>query len=159
MLTESIPETADFSQARFLEFGWGDAEYYPAEKPSIGMGLRAVFVPTETVLHIAAMRVTPDLRYPESEVIPLSISPSGRERLIGFISRTFRRNGDIRTHPVSPGLHSNSHFYPAKGEFHMFNTCNTWTARALRHAGIDIHTEKAHSAEELMGQLRTIGNQ
>jgi hypothetical protein len=25
-----IPEIADFPQARFFEFGWGDAEFYPA---------------------------------------------------------------------------------------------------------------------------------
>ena len=38
-----IPEVEDFPHARFLEFGWGDGEYYPAKDPTIAMTLRAAW--------------------------------------------------------------------------------------------------------------------
>ena len=39
--TGAVPEAADFPDAPYLEFGWGDAEYYPAPRPTLGMALRA----------------------------------------------------------------------------------------------------------------------
>ena len=38
---DRLPETLDFPEARFLEFGWGDAVYYPAKQPTFGMSLQA----------------------------------------------------------------------------------------------------------------------
>ena len=37
---DRLPETVDFPEARFLEFGWGDAVYYPAKQPTFGMAYR-----------------------------------------------------------------------------------------------------------------------
>jgi hypothetical protein len=34
LLGGAIPETADFRDAVYFEFGWGDAEYYPASYPA-----------------------------------------------------------------------------------------------------------------------------
>ena len=44
--TGAIPEAGDFSDAAFLEFGWGDRIYYPAEEKTVGMTLTAALVPT-----------------------------------------------------------------------------------------------------------------
>ena len=54
-----IPEAGDFPNARYLEFGWGDAEYYPAKQATIGMTLRAALVPTPSVLHLAGLSAAP----------------------------------------------------------------------------------------------------
>ena len=45
-----IPEAADFPEAAFLEFGWGDREYYPSPRPTMGMALAAALTPTPAVL-------------------------------------------------------------------------------------------------------------
>lgn len=37
--TGLLPEAADFPAARYLEFGWGDREYYPAKDPTAAMAL------------------------------------------------------------------------------------------------------------------------
>ena len=41
---DRLPETMDFPAADFLEFGWGDAVYYPAKQPTFGMSLQAALV-------------------------------------------------------------------------------------------------------------------
>ena len=55
--TGLLPEARDFRGARFLEFGWGDRVYYPAEEKTIGMTLAAALAPTPAVMHMAGSRL------------------------------------------------------------------------------------------------------
>ena len=151
-----IPEAADFPDARFLEFGWGDAEYYPAKDATVGMALSAALFPTPTVVHVAGLAVEPTRRYPNAEVVPISIDAQGLGRLVVFIDATFARGGGPRAAVTGPGLYAASLFYPAVGRFHLFNTCNTWTARALAAAGFDVSASGTSRAEALMQQVRAL---
>ncbi|MDP6343627.1 MAG: DUF2459 domain-containing protein, partial [Alphaproteobacteria bacterium] len=49
-----------------------------------------------------------------------------------------------------------SRFYEGAGEYHLLNTCNTWTARALRQAGLAVDPGNAVTADDLMAQLRPL---
>lgn len=155
----SIPEAADFPEARFLEFGWGDAEYYPAEHQTIGMTLRAVLLPTPAVVHVAGLTTTPVVLYPDAEVVSLSIRGRRLEHLVKFIDASFDRGERERVAASGPGLYTYSKFYPALGKFHLFNTCNTWSARALAFSGFKVRESGAQSADELMHQVRPLGRQ
>lgn len=157
LIPPKIPEADDFPDAQFLEFGWGDAEFYPAEESTIGMTLSAALIPTEAVLHVSELKVSPVIRYPNDEVIPLLISTTRLQRLVEFIDFSFNRGDEERAKPTGPGLHAGSFFYPAKGRFHLFNTCNTWSARALVSAGFSIREKDTKSAEDLMRQVRLLG--
>ncbi|MDP6788337.1 MAG: DUF2459 domain-containing protein [Rhodospirillales bacterium] len=151
-----VPEAADFPDARFVEFGWGDAEYYPAKDPGIGMALAAALAPTPSVVHMAGYALAPARRYPTAEVLALELDGAGFGRLVAFIDAAFDRGGQGRVASSGPGLYSDSLFYPALGEFHLFNTCNTWSARALAAAGLALDVKGTHSVEELMEQLRPL---
>jgi len=52
------------------------------------------------------------------------------------------------------GRGAGDRFYPARGEFHLRNTCNTWTARVLASAGADIDPEGVVTADTLMRRAR-----
>jgi hypothetical protein len=39
---------------------------------------------------------------------------------------------------IRPGLERYSFFYPARGNFHILNNCNSWIARALKTAGFSV---------------------
>ena len=151
-----IPEAADFPQARFLEFGWGDAEYYPAGRVTLGMTLRAALVPTSSVVHVVGLPVAPARRYPKAEVVALSLDAAGLGRLVDFIDASFERGGQARATATGPGLYPTSRFYPAVGSYHLFNTSNTWTARALAAAGFDVAERGTIRAEDLMRQVRPL---
>lgn len=152
----SILESKDFPQALYLEFGWGDAEYYPAATPTIGMTLRAGFLPTRAVVHIAALRREPSGVYPAAEVIALALDAEALQHLIAYIDESFDRAGAARAKASGPGLYPDSRFYPARGRFHLANTCNTWTARALVAAGLSVDETEAVRAEGLMSQVRSM---
>lgn len=152
----AITEAADFPDATYLSFGWGDAEYYPARQPTFDMTLRAILEPTPAVLHLAGLRSHPSDVFPKDEVVALRISADGLRNLISYLDGTFARNGASRARSIAPGLYAFSRFYRANGEFHLFNTCNTWTARGLEAAGWPIQVAGTIAAEELMTQVRQL---
>ena len=131
----TLPEAADFPDAAYLGLGWGDAEYYLARQPTFDMTLRAALGPTPAVVHLAGLRSHPSNVFPKDEVVALRISADKFRNLIGYLDGSFARDGAKRASSIAPGLHAFSHFYRANGKFHLFNTCNTWTARGLQAAG------------------------
>ena len=153
---DRLPETADFPEARFFEFGWGDAVFYPAKQVTLGKTLRAALIPTPAIVHVVGLRAEPARSFPKAEVVSLPIDDVNFGHLVDFIDASFERSGAARAVATGPGLYATSRFYTAKGSFHLFNTCNTWTARALAVAGFDISASGTTSAETLMQQVRAL---
>ena len=120
-----IPEIADFPRARYLEFSWGDAEFFPADQETLAVALRAAILPTAAVMHVVPLRNTPAERYPSAEIDQFSITLKGFARLIQYLGSSFERRGADRSAVVAPGLNSESLFYSATGRFHLGNTCNS----------------------------------
>ena len=66
LLGGAIPETADFRDAAYFEFGWGDAEYYPASHPTFDMALNAA-LPGPAVVHVMGLPGHPAELFPAAE--------------------------------------------------------------------------------------------
>lgn len=154
---EAIPETADFPEATWFEFGWGDAVYYPASDPGVRDALAAAF-PGRAVVHLAGLPDHPEVVFPQAERIELVLSDEAFAALAAYLAGSFDRGDTVRAPIVADGLYAFSRFYPATGRFHLFNTCNTWTARALEAAGIRIDPVGVVTAGELMSRLRSALN-
>ena len=150
----ALPEAADFPDTKYLEFGWGDRVYYPAKEKTLGMTLAAALAPTPAVMHMAGRATAPTGRSGGQEVVPVALTETGFRYLVGAIAATFERPSGGRAESVSRGLYPGSRFYHAHGEFHLFNTCNTWTARMLRAGGVAISPSGIVTADGLMARLR-----
>lgn len=148
------PEAGDFPQAEYLEVGWGDRDYYQHPDPGLWLTLKAALVPTPSVLHVVGLRGSAAGSFPASEVVELRLARAGVERLVRHIDHAHARTGTPRAAPLGPGLYGDSRFYPARESFHLFNTCNVWTARALRAAGLPF--TPAVTAEGVMAQARAL---
>lgn len=153
LATGLLPEAEDFPEAAFLEFGWGDREYYQSPEAGIGTTLRAALIPTPSVMHVAGWTRLPEPR-PDRPVVEVGLTEAGFRRMIAAVAATFERPEAGRARPVAPGLYPQSHFYDARGSFHLFNTCNTWTGRMLRAGGVDLSPAGVITAGELMERLR-----
>ena len=151
--TGVIPELEDFSGAAFLEFGWGDRTYYPSNKKTLGMTLNAALVSTPAVMHVAGYQASPiaDTGY---EVIPVGLTEEGFRRLAKTLGAEFERPVGGRARAISRGLYPHSFFYRAHGDFHLFNTCNTWTARVLSASGVALSPSGIVTADKLVTRLR-----
>jgi uncharacterized protein (TIGR02117 family) len=152
----AIPVAPDFPRVLFLGFGWGDAAYFPKRDPGFLTLVSAALQPTPSVLHVTGLSVHPRDAYREDEVIGVKLTASGFRDLLGFLNGAFVQKIRARPTPVSPGLHPFSKFYRAKGEFHLFNNCNSWTARGLAAAGLPIEADTIFRAEGLMSVVRKL---
>ncbi len=151
-----IPEVADFPAASWLEFGWGDAEYYPNPRATAGLALFAAF-PGPAVLHVSGLAAHPAQVFPSVEVFTLALLPDQHDRLVAALAASFARAGAPRAAPLpTPGLYPFSRFYPATGRFHAFNTCNTWTAGILAAAGLSISASGVQTASDLTDRVRAL---
>ena len=150
------PESRDFPQADYLEVGWGDRDYYYGRNQSWGAALRAALgSDNPSVLHIAGVRGSLTDNFPASEIIEVRLSRNGFERLVRYIHDAYDRAGAPVAAPLGPGLYADSRFYPARETFNLFRTCNVWTARGLRGAGLPV--EDSITKDGLMSQAREIG--
>lgn len=151
------PAAVDFPDADYLEVGWGDMDYYQAPDPHLGIILKAALLPTASVLHIVAFSgPTPDY-FPASEIIRIEVPAAGFEHLVRTVAASFARDEAGRVKPLGPGLYGNSRFYLSRETYHLFNTCNVWTARALRAADLPISPARTISVESLLSQARKFG--
>ncbi len=154
VVTNALPEVADFPDAAFLKFGWGDRTYYPAKEKTFEMTFFALLTPTSAIMHITALQAPPKDDGSGLKVIPVKLTESGFQRFVKGLAAEFERPPDGRAKSVSLGLYPNSYFYHAHGEFHLFNTCNTWTARMLLLGGVALSSSGIITADDLMTRLR-----
>ena len=155
-LRRNLPEVAGFPGAAFLEIGWGDETFYRAKETSAAMALEAAFSPGPAVVHVFGFSQPVAFTFPDADILTLSIEEPGYIRLLRHIHKSFGRNGDGSGRTMGPGLHGaeTSRFYAGTGRFHLFNTCNTWTAEAIAAAGLAIEPQGIITAGGLMNAAR-----
>jgi uncharacterized protein (TIGR02117 family) len=148
-----IPEIADFPHARFFEFGWGDAEFYPAREAGAWLALRAAF-PGPAVMHVSGLPDHPARIWPNVTILSFAVNAEALRRLLDFLRNSFDRAGAGRAVVSARGIYPFSLFYPATGRFHLFNTCNSWTAQALTAMGLGASLGGVNTAEDLVARIR-----
>lgn len=148
------PESRDFPQPEYLEIGWGNRDYYYGRNQGVWGTLNALRA-SPSVLHVAGFSGPPAGYFRANEIVELAIPVDGIERLVRYIHDAFERTDAQPAPPLGPGLYGESRFYPGWESFHLFRTCNVWTARALRIAGLPIRD--SITMEGLIAQARGIG--
>lgn len=114
----------------WMVFGWGDRDFYlntaswtqlnplRAARALVGAGPTVVHVS-----HVPEPRTGPRLR-------ALTLRPEEYARLVSYVRATFAGGQPVR------GYGTRDAFYPARGGYSAIVTCNEWTGRALREAGM-----------------------
>lgn len=150
---ELLSEKRDFPTAAYLEIGWGDAGFYQADAITSSIALKAVFLPTPSVVHVVGFSTAPEDYFAASDVLRFEISEAGLERLLQALDASIAHNetGAVKR---SKGLYGESRFYAGRGNYSALHTCNHWAADMLTRAGIPITPWYAATSGTLMWQLR-----
>jgi uncharacterized protein (TIGR02117 family) len=149
-----LPELYErFGNSPYLEFGWGDKRYYEADEITSGLTLQAIFWPTESVVHAVAIPERPDIHFTDSELETLCLDSRQYSLLIGFIENSFYKDNDGNIIKSKNDSDGNSQFYKGEGHYYSMNTCNNWTARGLKSAGLNISPTFKQTAGSIMGYL------
>ncbi|TPL65961.1 TIGR02117 family protein [Mesorhizobium sp. B2-3-15] len=127
---------SDAPEVRYLVFGWGGRAFY-LETPTWSQlkALPAIKALTldASVMHVAVAGNIPE---PHPDVAGFDVSEDRFAALLDFIEASFQEgpNGPII---IDNAAYSNfDRFFEANGRFNALIGCNTWTAAALRTAGL-----------------------
>ena len=143
-----------FGEIPYIEFGWGDNDYYQAKEITTGLTLNAILWPTDSVIHAVAVPEKADKFFATSIVEPLCLSGREYSSLLRFISESFYKDEHGEIVGLTGGIYGNSQFYKGVGDFYFMNTCNKWTAKGLKSAGMDISPALKLTADSVMDYVK-----
>lgn len=128
------PLLATFAAARYLEFGWGDADFYQADKPTAFMAIAAVLWPSSTVMEVVPLQAVPVPGSADFEAIAVHVTDAELNAIASSIDASFVQpiSATGKTYRTAGG---DARFFHARGKFHLFRMCNRWTADILQRAG------------------------
>jgi len=136
-----IAVTQRFAAFEWIEFGWGDREFYRSV-PTVGdvsllVALRALFWPgNTTVLHVVGLAGDPAQIFTGAELVRIPLSRNGFDQMLQQLDATFVPPLGGALPDLGRGLNGPSLFYPANGTFSVFKVCNHWIADLLGAAGL-----------------------
>jgi uncharacterized protein (TIGR02117 family) len=142
----------DFPSARYLVFGWGARGYYMAQNPGVGDLLRAT-TPGPAVMLVIPLQISPEMFFGASNVFVLPAPPDGIRRLSQFMWDNLDKDETGAPNGIGVGPYPQSVFYISTGTYNLGHTCNTWTAEALRAAGLPVSAAGVVFAGQVLDQL------
>jgi uncharacterized protein (TIGR02117 family) len=121
----------------YVAFGWGNREFF-LEVPTwddltLGLALRAVFLPSATAMHVSAFYGAP---YEDDDVHLLRLTPERYADLVAFLDGGFELDDRGRPNLIEhAGYAQNDRFFIGRGSYSLFRTCNVWTNDAVKAMG------------------------
>lgn len=131
------PKQHNYSNAAYLEIGWGDADYFPNEGFNPWYALKAVFWPTSSVLQIKPIYGKVEAFYSNTDVAKIEISREQLQRLKNYLIGEFELDDNKKIIPATAGP-STSYFFKGSSYYYFPKNSNVWVARALKKAGFSI---------------------
>lgn len=122
--------------AEFVAIGWGDREFFLHTPTWADLTVRRAFGAllggNRALLHVQWLRRPA----PSDSLRRLPLSPAQYAALVRHVREALPEG---RATPVpGAGYGEDDAFYEALGGYNLFETCNTWTGRALRRAGVPV---------------------
>lgn len=120
----------------YVAFGWGDRAFY-LETPQwrdlkLTTAWNAISGQSATVIHATYL---PPLRA-SANSIAITVSREEYQALAASIRASFQQDDDGRARAIGRAYGDNDAFYAARGSYSLFATCNSWTNRQLKAAGL-----------------------
>lgn len=135
-LPDSIwPEGYDYSQAAYLEIGWGDRDFYQDLGFNLWYAIKAALWPTASVLHVNPLPGNVENYYYNTEAVRLQVTRKELEALTQYLLKHFDFNEEGKLIPLQPGIYDDSQFFAGRTSYYFPKNSNVWTAQSLRRTG------------------------
>jgi uncharacterized protein (TIGR02117 family) len=143
------PLLATFAEARYLEFGWGDADFYQADEPTASMGMSAVLWPSATVMEVVPLQTAPLAGAGDFEAVAVHVTNAELQAIVSSLDASFVQpiNPTGKTYRTAGG---DARFFHARGKFHLFRMCNRWTSELLQRAGCAVSPRLTMTAGQVI---------
>jgi hypothetical protein len=152
-LREDIEELSKYP---FVEFGWGDTEFYMSSGYSVWKGLKAAVLSSGTSAHVAGFDEKDAKEYLDGlAIIELRLTAEGLDGLADFVAKHLQYGENGKPIAAGEALYGKGHFYLVEGDTSVFHTCNSWAADALKAARCDLKGSFRRSST-LLAALRKL---
>lgn len=129
---------ADVRDYKYVAVGWGNRRFF-VETPrwadlKISAVFGALFWPSESVVHVEYLYDV----LPGANMREVYLTREQYMVLADFVAASIGKT-DSEEHavPATTVTYNNfDRFYTSPGKYHLFNTCNQWTGRGLKRAGV-----------------------
>lgn len=144
----ALPPEDPARATAFEEWGYAQRAWYLEGRQGVLDAVGALLWPSEGVVEVArAGRLWADRTpQPPAEVFAFRLGEDGQRRLRAHLAASVAAPEPVATL-------GSSRFYRARREYHLFNTCHPWAARALRAAGLPLSPGAALTRSLLSWQL------
>ncbi len=154
------PLAAEFPGARTLLVGFGDRSFVQSRgRRWLGDWLLAL-LPGEGAMLVTGLSVAPDQAFAARDVVTLALTDMQWAGLQRFVRASFSPPAGVPAR-LAEGPYEGSRFYASARTYDLLDTCNTWTAEALRAAGQDVPVDFSlfsgqvmHAAAGIQGTLK-----
>lgn len=139
VVLKNIPALEEHLQdCPWVRFGWGDSKYYGASQQTFISAMRALFLPSTAVIAVLGLNSIRDQISATNRIYSIDSNQKVEQALAGFISSYFKQGSQGQLTQVREKP-SGEVFFKARGIYMLSNTCNNWTSRGLRIAGLRCH--------------------
>lgn len=132
---------------RYVSFGWGNRRFYMSRHPTLYDALAALFSSPSAML-VQGTPTIHGLVPPGASYRWLCARRNEVRRVDAYLLKALRR---VHGKPVrlGAGPGNDSAFFASGERYDALHTCNTWTADALRYAGLPVRTSAVVFSSQL----------
>ncbi len=153
-----IPVINYFKDYDYVDIGWGDEEFYQHPDFDLYLGAKAIIYPTPSVIRIEGYHLEIDFIIDLSEfAIRFDLTEGNFIKLSEFINQSFSSQEPAGYKITSKQKNGKIVFYASSLKYHLFNTCNTWAAKALKSAGFNVEPTGIITDDQLFEKIKKHG--
>jgi hypothetical protein len=143
--------------AHYLLFGFGDQHYLVNHGPSLGSLAGAIW-PGPGLVLVTGLTGTPEHAFGAEGVIRLLLTADQARRLEEFVLKTLAATNGVPK-VLATGPYAESYYYFSTLRYSGLHTCNTWTAEALKAAGLAVRSVGVEFSGQVWRQVRQLAQQ
>ena len=141
-----------FDGAAMLCFGFGERQFV-VERRHDPLTMMGALLPSKAAVLMTALRASPQDAFGAQNVVEVPVDSGGLAGLQRYLRASFETDASGAPQILANGPYAGSVYFAASGTYDAFHTCNTWTARALRSAGLT-EAQDVLFAGSLMREVR-----
>ncbi len=146
-----------FKQFSFTDIGWGEEKFYQNPDDNYCMGARAILLPNRSVLRVEGYNSSDNFILWSNYVVMLNLTKEQYFKLLAFINQSFAKQSSNDLIIASEKHSGDVIFFNSIYRYHLFNTCNTWIAEALKVSGLDVSPFFTITAGQLYNEIKNKG--
>ena len=126
-----------FDNAMVLCFGFGERQYV-VERRHDPLTMIGALMPSEATVLMTVLRAPPEVAFGAQNVVEVRVDDAGLASVQRYLRASLETDAAGAPRRLADGPYVGSVYFAASGTYDAFHTCNTWTARAVRSAGLAV---------------------